>query len=91
MNLVILVNPVILDAVWMRSGCGLDAVWMRSGCGLNILYILASMLKIYIYWHKCSCYYAGRTNEQLKIELLNWKAVFRNLDNFTLNLRHFCP
>ena len=41
-----------LDADWMRSRCGLDMVWMWSGCGhhsLNILlYILSSMLKIYI-------------------------------------------
>ena len=30
------------------------------------------MLKVYIYWHKCSCYYARRrTNEQLKMELLS--------------------
>ena len=36
MNLVLLVNLVILDAIWMWSGCGL-------------LYILASMLKINIY------------------------------------------
>ena len=47
---------------------------MRSGCShhrLNIFYILASMLKIYIYWHKCSCYHAGRENKQLKTELLS--------------------
>ena len=31
----ILVNLVILDAVWMQSGCGLDVVWMWSGCGLD--------------------------------------------------------
>ena len=32
MNLVNLVILVILDAVWMRSGCGLDAVWHKCSC-----------------------------------------------------------
>ena len=31
----------------MRSGCGLDAVWMRSGCGVNYLSLSQSVSDYY--------------------------------------------
>ena len=69
-NLAILANLAILVNLAMRSGCGHHRK--------NISYLLASMIRIYIYWHKCSCYHATQTNEQTvedrATQPLNWKA-----------------
>ena len=69
-------NLVILDAVWMWSGCGLDAVWMRSGCGLDVVWMLKLTEKLLVK-NKIVVVYHGTT-------ILRLCVVFRAVAIFSL-------
>ena len=40
------------------------------------------MLKIYIYWHKCSCHACTRTDTHVKVEQYSAEAEFAKSNDF---------